>query len=324
MSNSPLLPPGTDVRDLDGFMLNVEKLMASELVALSSHEVIGAALLLWCRAWKQVPAASLPDDDRVNAAFAKMPLPRFRKLKGDIMRGFVKCDDGRLYHKTLAEEARKAHDRKLVFQRKRETEAERLRNWRRTRIETPGETYDETRFVPEGQGQGQGQGQVRDREERKEEDSSLQGAVDAWNATADRAGLPKVQRLTEPRAKALRKRLDDCGGLPGWTAALTKLEASSFLTGRSGKDWRANFDFVLQPSSFQKLLEGAYDDRRSNGADLPDDKWQSRLETARRKRQWDERNWGPMPGQPHCRVPPHLLHVDDGNGWTIWQAEAAA
>ena len=57
---------------------------------------------------------------------------------------------------------------------------------------------------------------------------------------------------------------------------------------------------------------------------IPDEKWQSRLDTARRKRQWDERNWGPMPGQPHCRVPQHLLRADDGHGWTIWQPEVAA
>lgn len=145
-------------------MLNAEKLMASELVALSSHEVIGAALLLWCRAWKQRPAASLPNDDNVIAAFARMPLPRFKKLREQILRGFVLCSDGRLYHRTLSKEAEVAFAKKLAFQRKRETDAERLRNWRSgKRVEAPSATHDEThgetRFVAEGQGQGQGHGQ---------------------------------------------------------------------------------------------------------------------------------------------------------------------
>lgn len=154
----PLVPAGVDCTDLDGFMLNVERLMASELVALASHEAVAAALFLWCRAWKQKPAASLPNDDRVLAAFAKLPLPRFKKLRADVMRGFVLCRDGRFYHQVLADEAIHAYERKQSFRRKRETDAERLRNWRTKRTGNDDgnavRNDDETRFVAEGQGQG--------------------------------------------------------------------------------------------------------------------------------------------------------------------------
>ena len=68
---APLVPADCDCTDLDGFMLNVERLQSSELVALATPEELAAALMLWCRAWKQVPAASLPADDRVLAAFAR-------------------------------------------------------------------------------------------------------------------------------------------------------------------------------------------------------------------------------------------------------------
>jgi hypothetical protein len=159
----PMVPADCDCTDLDGFMLNVERLMASELVALSTHEVVAAALFLWCRAWKQRPAASLPDDDRIIAAFARLPLPRFRKIRGEVMRGFVKCSDGRFYHRVLAAEAVKAYDQKKAFRRRREKDAERLRDWRASKSEKGDETRfanaspneDETRFVAEGQGQGQ-------------------------------------------------------------------------------------------------------------------------------------------------------------------------
>ena len=176
---APLVAADLDVRDLDGFMLNVERLMASELVALSSHEVIAGALFLWCRAWKQLPAASLPDDDRVIAAFAKMPIARFRKLKTNVLRGFIKCSDGRLYHRTLAGEAIAAYARKKVFIERRGKDAERLKQWRlkqdrnssqtrdearnETGIETNYETDAETRFVREGRDD-----TVRDSKERKD------------------------------------------------------------------------------------------------------------------------------------------------------------
>lgn len=154
----PLVPAECDCTDLDSFMLNVEKLMASELVAISSNEIVGAAVFLWCRAWKQRPSASLPDDDRVIAAFARLPLAKFRKVRDQVLRGFVKCSDGRLYHRTLAAEAVRAWTHKLKFQSKREADAERLEKWRKkqretqseTRFDTQDETHDETRFVAEG------------------------------------------------------------------------------------------------------------------------------------------------------------------------------
>ena len=155
----PLVYSSCDCTDLDGFMLNVERLMASELVALGTHEEVAAAMFLWCRAWKQTPAASLPDDDRVNAAFARLPLTRFKKFKANIMHGFVKCSDGRLYHRFLAAEAERAFERKDAFRRKRESDAKRLNEWRKKQRETHNETHNETpvetRFVAEGQGQGQ-------------------------------------------------------------------------------------------------------------------------------------------------------------------------
>jgi hypothetical protein len=177
-------------------MLNVEKLMASELVALSSLEVIGAALLLWSRAWKQMPAASLPDDDRVISAFAKLPLPRFRKIRDEVLRGFVKCSDGRLYHRTLSAEAVVAFERKVAFQRKRETDAERLRKWRETHRETPHETQGETRFVREGQDStGQGHKKQKPRAERFDAGAHLVSLGVPADLAKDWLAVRKAKRL---------------------------------------------------------------------------------------------------------------------------------
>jgi uncharacterized protein YdaU (DUF1376 family) len=163
----PLVEPHVDCTDLDGFMLNTERLMSSELVALHGNEIIGAALMLWSRAWKQRPAASLPDDDKINAAFARLPMARFRKLKDAVMHGFVKCSDGRLYHPVLAGEAAKAYEKKISFQKRRAADAQRLKSWRERQphqdhdetsslfegsAKTPNETRFKTHFVADGNG----------------------------------------------------------------------------------------------------------------------------------------------------------------------------
>ena len=105
---APPVPADCDLRGMPGFMLDTERLMASELWALSDGQTFKAAMGLWCRAWRQVPAASLPDDDAVLRAFAGMPASAWKKAKDMALRGFVKCSDGRLYHLVLAEDAARA------------------------------------------------------------------------------------------------------------------------------------------------------------------------------------------------------------------------
>lgn len=43
--------------------------------------------------------------------------------------------------------------------------------------------------------------------------------------------------------------------------------------------------------------------------------WQKRVSFARKVKEWDLRNWGPMPHQPGCQAPPELLEPSDGQGW---------
>ncbi|MCP1258537.1 DUF1376 domain-containing protein [Acetobacter lambici] len=84
--------------------LDVTRLMDSDIFALSSGDEFKAAIALWCKAWLQVPAASLPDDDRVLAHLSCSG-SKWKKVKPMALRGWVKCADGRLYHSVVAEKA---------------------------------------------------------------------------------------------------------------------------------------------------------------------------------------------------------------------------
>lgn len=95
--------------------------------------------------------------------------------------------------------------------------------------------------------------------------SEIAEAVSAWNALADDVGLAKVQRVTDARAKALRLRLRECGGIEGWNGALAKIRGSPFLLGQNDRGWRADLDFLCKPSSFVKIMEGTYDGTRGRG-----------------------------------------------------------
>ena len=84
--------------------------------------------------------------------------------------------------------------------------------------------------------------------------------VDAWQVTAERHGLPMLRgKLSPQRRKKLIALLrehppDD------WRDAFAAFDKSKFLRGETG-NWRgATFDFLLQPSSFQRVIEGNYND----------------------------------------------------------------
>lgn len=125
---TPPIPDGVDLKGFPGFVLDVEALLASELVALATPDEIAAALMLWCRAWQQAPHGSLPNDERVLSAFSRSK--NWKKVRAMALRGFVLCSDGRLYHKTLCEKVMEAWSQRLAYKEKRDRDAARLADWR--------------------------------------------------------------------------------------------------------------------------------------------------------------------------------------------------
>ena len=104
---APLTTPAHDITGFDGFMLNTDRLLASELWALATGDEFKAAMALWCRAWKQSPAGSLPDDPKVLQAFSGAG-SKWKNVQEVALRGFIKCSDGRLYHRFLCEDVLRA------------------------------------------------------------------------------------------------------------------------------------------------------------------------------------------------------------------------
>ncbi len=97
-------------------------------------------------------------------------------------------------------------------------------------------------------------------------DSCVHLAFDLFNDFAESNGLSKAQVLNPKRRTHLKSRLKDCGGIDGWKTALEKMAKSDFLMGKT-TEWKANLDFMLQQSSFIKIMEGAYDNNKKGGVD---------------------------------------------------------
>ena len=111
---APLTPPDSDLQDFPFMPLHVARLRDSDLASEERPEACWYAVLLWAASWHQLPAGSLPDNDVVLTKLIGLgrDVRTFRKHKEGAMRGFIKCDDGRLYHPVVAEQVLEGWERK--------------------------------------------------------------------------------------------------------------------------------------------------------------------------------------------------------------------
>lgn len=159
----------------------------------------------------------------------------------------------------------------------------------------------------------------------------LKPVVDHWNAMAKTHGLAVVKLLTDARRKALKARIEEVGGAGQFQVVIDEVPKSSFLLGDNDRKWKADLDFILQPTSFARLIEGKYHGQLTpNGHNSHETSaesfavpWEDRIAFARENRAWPAK-WGPYPNQPGCLVPAALVNPDDGKGWIDWKPKGAS
>ncbi|WP_218827925.1 MULTISPECIES: DUF1376 domain-containing protein [unclassified Burkholderia] len=92
--------------------IEVKRLLTSETWILGTGDERAAAITLWLESWHQIPAASLPSDDRMLGHLSQAK--NWKRVKDHALRGWVKCADGRLYHPVAAEKVLEAWLSKLT------------------------------------------------------------------------------------------------------------------------------------------------------------------------------------------------------------------
>ena len=81
--------------------------------------------------------------------------------------------------------------------------------------------------------------------------------VDVFNSYCP--SLPKVERISKQRKQKIKTLYNEYG-LQKIFDVFEAAERSDFLSGRSGA-WRCNFDWLLNPTNFLKVLEGNYENK---------------------------------------------------------------
>lgn len=94
--------------------------------------------------------------------------------------------------------------------------------------------------------------------ETKTEGPTPADLVTLWNKTAH-PSLPRVQHLTDARKTHAKCRLSEFPEQRFWEDVMTKVNRSPHLRGENDRNWRASFDWILNPTNLTKVVEGNYD-----------------------------------------------------------------
>lgn len=89
-----------------------------------------------------------------------------------------------------------------------------------------------------------------------------QDIIDAWNNELSPLGIPKLNSIRNKRAVLVSARIKEYGK-DSFFQCIEEVKNSSFLQGKTKKAWTGfNFDWMILPSNYPKVLEGNYNDER--------------------------------------------------------------
>lgn len=110
----PLVPSSCDLNSFPEMPIEINRLRRSAAWRLARRKPeLGYYMInLWLASWHEVPAGSLEDNDDALSDLAMCAPKRWPQVKQEVLHGWVKCSDGRLYHPVVAEKANGALQRK--------------------------------------------------------------------------------------------------------------------------------------------------------------------------------------------------------------------
>lgn len=84
--------------------------------------------------------------------------------------------------------------------------------------------------------------------------------IEFFNAEMDAQGaiIPRIKSLGKQRRTHLEARCRE-HGKDALAQMVRKAARSNFLNGQNKRGWRANFDWLILPTNFPKVIEGTYD-----------------------------------------------------------------
>jgi len=130
---APLSAPDCNLRGLEWMPTETVNILESDLFLQSTGDEFKAAMALIWKSWRQIPAGSLPNDDRSLAILSGAS--DWTSVRTMALHNWVLCSDGRLYHPVVAAKAMEALPHRQDFVEKKTADQQRKERERKDRKE---------------------------------------------------------------------------------------------------------------------------------------------------------------------------------------------
>lgn len=98
----------------DSFLFDVDAFESDGVVEAMSAEQVGAYIRLLCKAWRETPCGTIPDDDEVLARWARLPAKKWIAARDRVLAAF-KLQDGRWHQKRMKQTYSELVEKKKVL-----------------------------------------------------------------------------------------------------------------------------------------------------------------------------------------------------------------
>lgn len=103
----------------------------------------------------------------------------------------------------------------------------------------------------------------RKRQITEKETDNRKEILELWNDLASELSLDKIRSISPKRYTHLKNRLSE----GDFKEILENIKNSTFLQGHNDRNWKVNFDWLLKPDNYLKILEGKYTDKKTKQKD---------------------------------------------------------
>ena len=221
-------------------------------------ELHGAYFLLLMAYWRK--GGALPSNDSVLMGICRMSPDAWSNAKAVLMQFFDTSDDSVWFHKRVEKELELAGARKEKASDKAKKAAE--ARWAKERECLEHAASNAQAML--GSCPSPSPSPKENTNTSKPSESAgadpcpHQAIVDLFHEVLPE--LARVRDITHKRQTQLRSRWRQdkrFQSLDWWRKYFSVVKESDFLMGRA-KDWQADFDFLINASKFQKIIEGGY------------------------------------------------------------------
>ena len=122
----PLTPADADLTAFEWAEFNSERMQRSDLWIDSTGDEFKAWFALWMYSQHEKPAGTLPNNDRrLSRTVAMAGVMDWSGVKSMALKGWVLCSDDRYHHPVVAEQVKRAWDRRLDYINQKEDDKKR-------------------------------------------------------------------------------------------------------------------------------------------------------------------------------------------------------